>query len=386
MLDFSDICHQQSAIDRIQQSLRSGRLPHAMLFAGPSGVGKRTTALALGRTLLCQSPGTFQRADLASASRGERKGALLQACGGCESCRLVAAQTHPDLHVIHKELVRYHPDKVVQGRKMQDLGIDVIRHFLIGPAWKCSAMKRGKVFVVLDADLMSDEAQNALLKTLEEPPPLVRIILITQQAEALLATTLSRCWLVRFSPLPRSFVSDRLIGQGVPPQEAHFWAGYTDGSLGQASRLHESGLYEVKRELADSLANLPACGRVELAEELRNLADKLSDQAVGRAKREFSVELAESVAGRHASAMLIQLIASLYRDAMLTAAGSSGPICNSDQPRQVNALAGRFAPRELVKIINQLAAYETMLWRNVNQRLLWDNIAITCASAAPLAW
>src|SRR4051812_25506752 len=171
MISFSDIFGQDRAIERIISAYASDRLPHGLIFAGMVGVGKFTTARALAALYLCESP---------------KKN---EPCGKCESCRLIES-THPDFHVIKKEHVRAY-DKT--GKSVaRDMSIHVIRAELVEPANRKPAMGRGKVFVIEQAELMNPQAQNAMLKTLEEPFGRTLIILLTDQPDCLLPTIRSR--------------------------------------------------------------------------------------------------------------------------------------------------------------------------------------------------
>ena len=381
MLELSDIIGQDAAVARLLGAMAGQRMPHAFLFAGDDGVGRRTTALALARTLLCEAPMT------PGDERNESPGPdapLRQACGQCTSCRMMDAGSHPDFLLVYKELAQYHDDPKVRSRVMQGLGIDVIRSFLIAPAGRSASQGRGKVFVVLEADLMSIAAQNSLLKTLEEPPDGVTIILISRRPEQLLPTTLSRCSMVRFGPLPREFVERKLLEANVPADEARFWSVYTGGSAGRALKLAADGMYEVKRDLLDRLAALTGAGDVELSEHLAKVTDDLAKQVVAAAKKDDGAALSKKLASRRAAGAMLELIASAFRDALARATGAEMPAVHADQPQAVAALAGRFDPTQLAEVLEQLSEYERLLWRNVNPKVVWDNVVITCASAAPL--
>ena len=247
MPELLDIVGQDEASAGLQRALDSGRIPHAWLFAGSAGVGRRTTAVALARTLLCGQVASRPNNGRIAALPDDFK--LRQACGRCEDCAMTAAGSHPDLHLVYKELARYHDDPAVRDRLMQDLSIGVVRSFLISPAYLAAARGRGKVFIVIESDLMSIAAQNSLLKTLEEPPQGVRIILICGLPEQMLPTTRSRCATVRFNMLPKGFVTASLVERGLPADEAAFWAALTDGSLGRSIRLAEEGMFKVKAEV-----------------------------------------------------------------------------------------------------------------------------------------
>jgi len=380
MPELADIVGQDAAISRLQRAMAGGRLPHAYIFAGPRGVGRRTTALALAKTLLCEKPVTVKKPpDERSESAGNIP--FRQACGHCEDCRMMDAGSHGDFHLVYKELAAYHDDPDVRGRKMQDLSIDVVRTFLIAPAYRSSARGRGRAFVVLDAEAMSTPAQNALLKTLEEPPPGVTIILICQSGQQLLPTTLSRCSIVRFNPLPRDFVAGALAERGLPQAEAKFWADFTAGSLGRSITLHEQGLYDLKCRLLESLGR---SDEVELAEELVSAMDELAAAAEAEAKKAGGPEVARTVASRAAASILLELLASAFRDALHAATGRGGTITNGDQKDAIESLARHFDASTLADMIRQLSDYEELLWRNVNPKTVWDNVAITCVSGAPL--
>jgi DNA polymerase-3 subunit delta' len=392
MPELSEIVGQDEAVARLQRAMAGSRMPHAYLFVGPDGVGRRTTAVALAKTLLCEkgkrgtdplsapAPGQpgGQRTD------GEKGVCPLFSCGTCPDCRMVDAGSHPDFHLVYKELARYHEEKRIRDSVMQDLGIDVIRSFLIAPAYRSGSRGRGKVFVVLEAELMSRDAQNALLKTLEEPPPLTTIILIAERAEEMLPTTLSRCSIVRFGPLPRDFVVGRLVEKNIAKQEAQFWAAFTDGSLGRALELADRGMYPVKCDMIQRLAELGPAGAADLGAHLAKVMEKLADQEVAAVQQAEGAALSKTLASRKAAAAMLQLIAGAVHDALALKSGAAMPVVHADQPDAIQALARRFEPAQLAQIIEQLSEYEELLWRNVNPKIVWDNVVITCASAAPL--
>lgn len=230
MTSFPDILGQDSALAWLKSAYLADRLPHGLIFAGPAGVGKATTARALAALFLCEHPKENTP------------------CGKCESCRVFDSGNHPDYHVITKELIRYH-DKTGKSKGI-DLSIHVIRPEVIDPAGRKAAMGRGKVFVIEQADLMNPQAQNALLKTLEEPAGRTLIILLSDQPGSLLQTIRSRCQFVRFSALSEEFVRQALRGRGVDPELADRAADLSGGSLGGALKWIEDGVIDPANELA----------------------------------------------------------------------------------------------------------------------------------------
>ena len=386
----SEIVGQGSAVARLRKAMAMGRLPHALLFCGPDGVGRETTARALAAAMLCANAG------------GDPANGPIDHCGDCNDCRMMQAGMHPDFHPIYKELAAYHPKPEVRERVMQELSIDVIRHFLIAPAYSAPVGGRGKVFVVREAELMSADAQNCLMKTLEEPPHRVTIILLAERPEELLPTTLSRCSLVRFGPLPADFVKGKLAAAGVAGPEAGFWSAQTEGSVGEALRLAREtladadekrglpavSLYEGKRKLVEQIASLGG-GETGLSESLNKITEALAASAIRQARKASGAEMSAKLAARQGVAIVLKLLASAVRDAMNLRCAEAGgltppPLIHADQPDAIRAIARRLGPEQLAEVLEQLAEFERLLWRNVSAKTIWENAVITLSSAAPL--
>jgi DNA polymerase III subunit delta' len=253
MTRLSNIFAQDAAIETLRGAMAADRLAHGLIFAGPEGVGKATTAGALAAWFLCENPG---KAD---------------ACGKCQSCRAIDAGSHPDLHIVTKELARVY-DKTGTSKATQ-LSIQVIRHEIAEPAGRKTVLGEGKVFIIEQAELMTTAAQNALLKTLEEPAGRTLIDLLTTHGNELLATVRSRCQQVRFAGLPIETVENELKRRGIDAATARTAAELTDGSLGVAVRWIEDGILSSAAEVADSADAALAGSAAQLADLLRRSAD-----------------------------------------------------------------------------------------------------------------
>jgi DNA polymerase-3 subunit delta' len=271
--DFKNILGQQEPIAFLQRAYTSNHLPHALIFSGPTGVGKATTARALATLFLCHNP----------------KDAT--PCGKCDSCRLIAADTHPDLATIYRQLIRLTKDQA----KAKDLAIDVIRDHLIARASLTPALNHGRVFIVEEADLMNPAAQNSLLKTLEEPHGQTLIVLLTNALESLLPTIRSRAQLIRFNALDPQIITQELTKRNIDKPTAQQAANLSEGSLGLALKWIEDQVIpkaqELHRQLDDLLAGRP---QPDLADWFKSAAeayakkqqDRDPNVSVDQAKRE----------------------------------------------------------------------------------------------------
>ena len=231
----ADLLGQERAIGAIRSGLASGRIPNGWLFAGPRGVGKFTAAVATAAAVNC-GPAEGGAGDGGGLFGGGGGGASLfgdaapaapappktDADGTCASCRKIAAGNHPDVRV-----VRVPPEKRV-------IPIEAVRDVLQELAYRPYEGKRR--FVIVDgADLLTPQASNALLKTLEEPPPHSSWILVSEGTSKLLPTVVSRCRIVRFGALPAGVAATLLAREtGADPAEAKSLAGLLGGSVGRA--------------------------------------------------------------------------------------------------------------------------------------------------------
>ncbi|NLH17124.1 MAG: hypothetical protein GX455_11140, partial [Phycisphaerae bacterium] len=219
-MSLRDVLCQEKAIGSLLKAVEGGRLAHAYIFAGEEGVGKFTTAREFARMLLCHNRGgpAVPTAKTRKADKKKPSGEMLfgiepegataspdaakestvrnDACGHCESCRLIDSGTHPDFQVVYKELLPFTKDPNNKDKKTPaDLSIDVIREFLIERAAARPKLGEASVFVVREAEKTNRFSENAMLKILEEPPKHCTIILLCTQADLLLPTIRSRCQL-----------------------------------------------------------------------------------------------------------------------------------------------------------------------------------------------
>jgi len=237
---FAEIFGHQRPIELLLRLLADDRLPQALLFQGPEAVGKASVAERFAACLLCP------REDPAS-------------CGDCDSCRLVQSRGHPDLARI--ELL---PRPKTSAAEREAPGDGDLRKFIVveqireftGVAALAPRVGRRRVFIIDPADRMNTAAQNALLKTLEEPPGESVLILVAATPFVLLPTIRSRCFAVRFAALPTRELAAWLERRGLEPAEALARASLAEGRPGHALELDLDGLRERREEILETLEAL----------------------------------------------------------------------------------------------------------------------------------
>ena len=221
----------QATWARLTALLDAGRLPHALLFLGPPGVGKSLIAQKLAARLACR----------------ERN----PPCGACAGCMQVAAGSHPDLRMIGAPSAGGRKET----RTKKEIGIDQARELKRFVALQAISAAR-KVAIIDDADRLSIAAQNALLKTLEEPPGQAMLILVTASPGALLTTVRSRCQRIGFRPLTDAEVRAALVDAGVAADEAARLTERAEGSPGRALALRANWADDDQAEVRALLAGL----------------------------------------------------------------------------------------------------------------------------------
>ena len=405
---FRDVKHQDRALSLLRRALASGRTHHAYLFDGPSGVGKELAGVALAARLMCLSA----------------KADEFEPCGKCDSCRAMAAGTHPDFHLVERRLHKLHPDPQERRKKGLELGVNVVRHFLIEHASSSPSLGRRRVFVVRDAERMNEQAQNALLKTLEEPPGAACLILVTSSAARLLTTIRSRSQRIAFGLLPADFVRERVAAiANVSPNAAAALAALSDGRLGVAlqwqridllsaieplTRLLATTLDDIERFAKETLAvatDLAVRARKVTAAETAAPAERGAPPGAKPASKaaandigadadaddedddteadadEESAKSASTDELRDAVRLTLMLHATALRDALVQREQLTQARILGDAPA-VARLAERFDAAALGEAIRNIAVAETMIERSVQPQLALERLAAAMTGAA----
>ena len=321
-----EVVGHEKAVALLDRSLRNGKLAHAYLFVGPPHVGKMRLAIDLAKAVNCEGQ--------------ERP------CGQCTQCVRIEKMKHADVHVIG-----------VDGRT--EIGIDQMREMQHSANLK-PFEGRHRVFVVDGAERLSHEATNCLLKTLEEPPPGVELILLASNERLLLGTVLSRCQRLELRPLPVAAVHTALVERwGLGEEKATMLAQLCGGCLGWAVTVADDD--RVLQERSEKLASLVRLHRAERAERLSYAADLASQFARNR----------ESVRE------ILALWMGWWRDVLLTSEGCVDYIGNVDQREKLEEEALSYSLEGTKAFLESLRRALTQLEQNANPRLVLEVLMLS---------
>ncbi|GIV92454.1 DNA polymerase III subunit delta' [Chloroflexus sp.] len=325
------------AIEQLRSNIRSQQVAHAYLFTGPQGLGKSLLALRMAQALLCEQ----QTGD---------------PCLQCRSCRRIDHGSHPDVRIAGME-TQAAAAKAEDAARQKELKIATIREWQRDLALRPYEAPR-RVLILHDADRLSEEAANAMLKTLEEPPDYATLLLVAHSNE-LLPTIVSRCRVLRLRPLPREQVASALRDQGASKDQAEILAAWSNGRIGWAINLfNDPSAQTARRECLDALIALssaPITSGLQWAEE--------------RAK--------EYRAGDQATVLMwLELWQSWWRDVMYVAAGCDEAITNIDRRPELTALAGRVTPATAFAFLQQIMTVSRQLLENVNPQLALEHLVL----------
>ncbi len=242
MLGFNNIIGHEEIIRHLKNAMQSGKVSHSYIFTGDAGSGKKLLATTFAITLQCEEGGT-------------------EPCQKCDSCKKALGKNHPDIIMVNHE-------------KPGTISIDEIREQVIQDVDIRPYYSPHKIYIIPEADLMTVQAQNALLKTIEEPPEYAVIMLLTSNADALLPTILSRCVRLDLKVVDDALVKKYLMEHlHIPDYQAEIDASFAQGSIGKAREAATSE--EFSRLTQNALKILKYSSKMEvyeLAEEIKNLS------------------------------------------------------------------------------------------------------------------
>jgi DNA polymerase-3 subunit delta' len=312
---------QDKTLSLLDYSLKTGTIAHAYLIVGPRHVGKGTLAMNLAQALNCDGPEL--------------------PCGQCRSCHRIREGKHADVTPVGLD-------------SRTEIGIDDIRglqHLANLPPYegKC------KVFIIDDAEYLSIEAANSLLKILEEPPPRVVWLVLAAEGERLLPTIISRCQRLELKPVPSEQIQEILINSyKVDAGKAKLLAQLCRGRLGWAvSVLADDGILEQRSQRIARLSSLSAASLEQRFAYAQELASQFSQS-------------------RKAGAEILEMWLDWWRDLMLIKGGCPEAIINVDYETALKEQVPGLSLSKIEAFLANLGLLQEELSRNVNPRLAWE--------------
>ena len=247
MLSFHDIIGHEQIKDHFQKAIANNKVSHAYILTGEAGMGRKSLANAFALTLLCE--------------KGKS-----EPCMECHACKQVLSGNHPDLIYISHE-------------KPGTIGVDDIREQINDTIMVRPYSSYYKIYIVDEAEKMTQQAQNALLKTIEEPPSYAVIILLTTNQEMFLPTILSRCVQLKLKPLKNFVVKGYLTDHlHVPEADADIYVAFARGNLGRAISLASSDDFKLLRqEVLHLLKHIKEMDISELLDYIKKLKEENLD-------------------------------------------------------------------------------------------------------------
>jgi len=331
------IIGHQKISEFLQKSLDNDKISHAYLLAGPEHIGKSLMAKKFMATILCHD---------------YHKNAKILAdkipCGQCVFCTQLAKGIHPDVYFLKKEEDKKNIS-VEQVREMQK--------FLS----LTSFLNSYKIALIENAEQMSESAQNALLKVLEEPTKNTLIILLCPDSNLLLPTIVSRCQLVKFYPVSQDEISHHLISLGASREQARLYSTLANGQIGlainffQNPELFTAYLGQTEMFLSNFTANL--------VQKFSNLDNSLQDF-------KGNIEKNSYLLGE------LKLWESILRDILMCKQGLISFLANLHFQNSLEKIAARYSTLEIISFLNQLKQIKKYLTYNINPRLAVENLVL----------
>lgn len=331
MKSFSQILGQEKAIGFLKKVIKGDKIPHAYLFTGVEGVGKRTAALALARAVNCMSP-----------VDGD-------GCGKCNVCRQMNSGNFPDYYSIE-------PDG-------QNIKIEQIREFNRSISFK-PVLGKYRIAIINRAEMMTEEAANSFLKTLEEPPPGNIIVLKVIDPLDLLPTIISRCQKVPFKPLSHGIIKNFLIRElDENPKRASLAAKISEGSLSAAIDMRESGFLKEREDILLNIAKLSVLSDIEVLDMSADFSKKYSKT--------------RNDAGRIDFFKLFGIWKTFYRDLILTKEGVPlDMLINGDFYDRLADISKKYNTDNLLESFFILDQSQRELLRNPNDNLMIEKVLL----------
>ncbi len=325
MSGFKDVVGHRDIIQYIQDAVEQGKVSHAYILNGQRGSGKKMLARLFAMTLQCESGSS-------------------EPCGECRSCKQANSGNHPDIITVRHE-------------KPASISVDDIRQQVNGDIMIKPYSSPYKVYIIPEADLLTVQAQNALLKTIEEPPEYAVIFLLTENADSLLPTIRSRCVMLKLRNIRDTLVKKYLMEQvQIPDYQADLCAAFAQGNIGRALMLARSEHFnEIKEEAVQLLKYIDEMELHEIVSAIKEI-------------NKYKLEVTD----------YLDIITIWYRDILLYKATKDvGSLVFSDHLKFIKEKALKSSYEGLETILNSVEKAKVRLKANVNFDLVMELLLLT---------
>lgn len=325
MATFKDIIGQEQLKEHLQNAISMNKVSHAYIINGERSSGKEFVAKIFAMTLQCEKQGT-------------------EPCGECHSCKQAMSQNHPDIIFVSHEK----PNTIGVEDIRNQINNDIVIKPYSGPR---------KIYIINEGEKMTVQAQNALLKTLEEPPGYAVILILTANVDAFLPTILSRCVVLNMKPVADELVKKYLMSElHVPDYKANICVAFARGNIGKAKLLASSEEFEKVKEEAITL--------------VKYINDMETNEIVKAIKKisEYKLDVND----------YLDILSVWYRDVLLyKATRDINSLIFRDELQQITRVADRSTYEGIENIVNALEQAKRRLQANVNFDLTMELLLLT---------
>ncbi len=330
MDSFEDIIGQDEISDYFRRTISQGKVSHALILNGEKHTGKEYMAKIYASTLQCEKGG-------------------LKPCGECHSCKMAASDNHPDIITVTHE-------------NQRSIGVDDIRQKINDDIILKPYYSARKIYIVPEASIMTEEAQNALLKTLEEPPAYALMILLVDNKERMLPTILSRCVTLNIRPVASERIRAYLKAKkSIWGRDADVAVAFARGSIGRAEMLASSGEYiALMNSVTELLSHIREMGISEELDFIKKIADN------------------KDTAFDH-----LDIMEAWYRDILVyKSTGKPGMLMFLNEQTQIASAAKRAAYIDISAVLDEIESARDKLNANVNAALVFELLLDTMKERA----
>ncbi len=344
MADFADIFDQEQIKEHMQYALKTGKVSHAYILSGETGSGKKMMAGTYARALQCQN---LREVD-----------GCLEACGECPSCIKVASDSHPDIITIARA-----EDK--NGKIKNSIGVDDVRERLRDDVITKPYDGMYKIYLIPEGEKMTEEAQNAILKTLEEPPSYIVIIIMTSNLNALLQTIISRCVVLPTKPVRDETIKKLLMEKfRVVDYKAELCAAFARGNVGKALELSSNERFEkLKNETIDLVSKLQSLELYDIMERVHALLEPTEEEEKNSKK---GIDM-----GQYEDFM--DILTFLFRDMLVyKATESDSHLIFTDKVSYISSVTKKCSYEGISRILREMDTARKRVLSNVNMDLVLE--------------